>query len=418
MGYTEYQKKTIRRIVNNFLSGEESNADGKKTRTRMLDADEVGLGKTYIAEQRYKDGAATLQEFVDADTLSPYYVPALSDLALAYYNLNRKGDARRCYEKVVDYDPQSAAAMEAIRGIREIYVSEGRVDEYFAYAERRGLQSDMSAAARDSLSFAAAKNIYLNGDMNTAREKLANYLDSFQQGYNRTEALFYLSDCHINLEDKPSALETMEELLAQGLNQYTERVLGVYADMSYDMKQFAKSAEAYRSLYDVAHEKDKRERASEGYVDAASMTGDSATIKRMYEDVEDMADATDWARRYAKLVMADVLHEEGSAQSLELYASLAENPMTEEGAEAYYRVVEAAYIAGDYERAQQLVFDMGQCGSTYWQAHIFILLGDTFVMTNNTFQARATYQSIVDGYSPKDDGVVAEAKERISKLTK
>ena len=92
--------------------------------------------------------------------------------------------------------------------------------------------------------------------------------------------------------------------------------------------------------------------------------------------------------------------------------------MTEEGAEAYYRVVEAAYIAGDYERAQQLVFDMGQCGSTYWQAHIFILLGDTFVMTNNTFQARATYQSIVDGYSPKDDGVVAEAKERISKLTK
>jgi hypothetical protein len=39
-------------------------------------------------------------------------------------------------------------------------------------------------------------------------------------------------------------------------------------------------------------------------------------------------------------------------------------------------------------------------------------------MTNNTFQARATYQSIVDGYSPKDDGVVAEAKERISKLPK
>ena len=131
-----------------------------------------------------------------------------------------------------------------------------------------------------------------------------------------------------------------------------------------------------------------------------------------------MSDATDWARRYAKLVMADVMHEEGNPMSLELYASLAENPMTEEGAEAYYRMVEAAYIDGDYERAQQMVYDMEGCGSTYWQAHIFILLGDTFVMTNNTFQARATYQSIVDGYSPKDDGVVAEAKERIAKLPK
>lgn len=376
------------------------------------------LGRTHIAAERYAQGVETLQDFVDSDSSSPYYVSAMSDLALAYYNLGRKNEAIACYEKVVEYDPQSASALEAIRSLRDIYVKEDRIDDYFAYAERSGVQSDMSTAARDSLTFAAAKNVYLAGDMGEARTKLTNYLRSFEKGYNRTEALFYLSDCHINLEDKPSALETMEELLAQGLNQYTERVLGVYADMSYDMKQFAKSAEAYRSLYDVAHEKDKRARASEGYVDAASMTGDSATIKRMYEDVEDMADATDWARRYAKLVMADVLHEEGSAQSLELYASLAENPMTEEGAEAYYRVVEAAYIAGDYERAQQLVFDMGQCGSTYWQAHIFILLGDTFVMTNNTFQARATYQSIVDGYSPKDDGVVAEAKERISKLTK
>ena len=32
--------------------------------------------------------------------------------------------------------------------------------------------------------------------------------------------------------------------------------------------------------------------------------------------------------------------------------------------------------------------------------------------------ARATYQSIVDGYSPADDGIVAEAKARIEKLKK
>ena len=376
------------------------------------------LGRTHIAAERYLQGAETLQDFVDSHNSSPYYVSAMSDLALAYYNLNRKDDAIACYEKVVEYDPQSASALEAIRSLRDIYVKEDRIDDYFAYAERSGVQSDMSTAARDSLTFAAAKNVYLAGDMGEARSKLTNYLRSFEKGYNRTEALFYLSDCHVSLNDNVSAMETMEELLAQGLNQYTERVLGVYADMSYDMKQYAKSAEAYRSLYDVAHEKDKRARASEGYVDATSMTEDNAAIKRMYEDIADMPDATDWARRYAKLVMADVLHDEGNAQSLELYKSLAENPMTEEGAEAYYRVVEAAYIAGDYERAQQLVYDMGQCGSTYWQGHIFILLGDTFVMTNNTFQARATYQSIVDGYSPKDDGVVAEAKERISKLPK
>ena len=78
--------------------------------------------------------------------------------------------------------------MEAIRGIREIYLSEGRIDEYLAYAERNGVQSDMSAAARDSLTFASAKNVYLNGDMKEASRKLSGYVDSFPNGYNRTEA--------------------------------------------------------------------------------------------------------------------------------------------------------------------------------------------------------------------------------------
>ena len=38
------------------------------------------------------------------------------------------------------------------------------------------------------------------------------------------------------------------------------------------------------------------------------------------------------------------------------------------------------------------------------------------VKQGNNFQARATYQSIVDGYTPADDGIVAEAKARIKNL--
>lgn len=376
------------------------------------------LGRSYIVDERYAEGAKTLQEFVDSDSTSPYYVNAMSDLALAYYNLGNKQGAIACYERVVEYDSQSAMALEAVRSLRDIYVKDDRVDEYFAYAERCGVQSDLSTAARDSLTFVAAKNVYLSGDMGEARTKLTNYLNSFDKGYNRTEALFYLSDCHVHHKDNASALNTMEELLAQGRNQYTERVLSVYARMAYDEKMYDKSAVAYRSLYDEAHDKSVRAEASEGYVDAASHTKDGEVIKCMYEDIQQMDDATKWARRHSKLVMADVLREQGSGDALALYEQLAGDPMTEEGAEAYYRVVEARYMSAKYEEAQQMVFDMGQCGSLYWQAKVFILLGDTFVKTNNMFQARATYQSIVDGYSPKDDGIVEEAKLRIQRLPK
>ena len=41
-----------------------------------------------------------------------------------------------------------------------------------------------------------------------------------------------------------------------------------------------------------------------------------------------------------------------------------------------------------------------------------------YVSRGDLFQARATYQSIVDGYSASDDGIVEIAKERIAGLDK
>lgn len=409
-----------------MVDGIESKTKSKIERLKTIIAEGEGdytddawyeLGRTYINLERYADGAETLQEFINSDTSSPFYVAALSDLGLAYYNLDKKDDARRCYEEVVAFDPQSSSALEAMRNIREIYVAEGKIDEYFAYAERSGVQSDMSAAARDSLTFASAKSVYLEGNVEEASKKLKNYLDIFPKGYNRSEALFYMSDCYIQTADNAAAIKTMSELLKQGNTQYTERVLSVIAPMCYEQKMYEESAAYYRRLYDAASKENLRQQASEGYVDATMRYGDAAAIKAMADDVMSMADATPWALRFSALQKANILREEGSgAEAAKLYAKLSEERKSAEGAEAYYWLIKQSYDAGDYAAAEQMVYDFGESGSMYWQAKAFILLGDVLVKQDNKFQARATYQSIVDGYSPKDDGIVKEAQQRIKAL--
>ena len=424
-----YEPRHYARYQLALIDGIENRVSSKIERLSDIVSDGTGdyvddawyeLGRTYITSERYSEGAATLQQFVDLnDTVSPFYVTALSDLALAYYNLERRDDARRCYEAVVDFDAQSPAAMEAMRGIREIYIDEDRLDEYFAYAERSGVQSDMTAAMRDSLTFAAARRSYLDGDYDNARHKFVNYLNSFERGYNRTEALFYLSDCYVEAEEHDEALETMEELLAQGYTQYTERVLGVYARMTYDLSRFESSADAYLELYQVAHDASRRRSASEGYVDATLALGNAERIKRMAQNVSTMDDATEWARTRSMLAHANVLAEEGNdAEAKPLYEVLATNRATVEGAEAYYHLLKYKYDSGAYAEAEQMIYDMGDCGSLYWQAKMFLLLGDVMVATGNTFQARATYQSIVDGYTRSDDGILDEARERIEALAR
>ena len=89
-----------------------------------------------------------------------------------------------------------------------------------------------------------------------------------------------------------------------------------------------------------------------------------------------------------------------------------------EGAEARYRVIYAEYQAKHFEKAEKMVYEFSDSNTpqNYWLAKAFILLGDIYFDKGDSFQARATYQSIVDGYSPADDGVVEEAKSRIAKL--
>ena len=377
------------------------------------------LGRTYLSSHQYRDCATTLQNFVEADTTSPYYVSALSDLALAYYNLDYKDDARRYYEKVVEYDPQSSAAMSAVRSIREIYIADGNVDAYLSYAERSGVQSDLSIATRDSLSFAAAKVLYLNGDTENAKNRFNDYITSFEKGFNRTEALFYLSDCYVQLDNRPMAMKNMESLLELGHTQYRERVLDVYARMSFDEKEYAKSAGAYLELYNIAHDLKQRQFASEGYINASLHYLTGGKLKQAADEVLKMNDATDWATRQAMLAKANVLREDNNMiEAIGLYKKLAENTMTVEGAEAYYRLVENDYNNGDYAVAENRVYALDKCVSEYWHAKIFIVLGDVLVKTNNLFQARATYQSVVDGYSVSNDGVVAQAKQRIASIGK
>ena len=90
---------------------------------------------------------------------------------------------------------------------------------------------------------------------------------------------------------------------------------------------------------------------------------------------------------------------------------------TKEGSEAAYYVIESTFESGDMDKTEAAVFAFSDREpQAYWLARAFILLGDVYVRKGDTFQARATWQSVADGYSPADDGIVEEAKARIAKL--
>lgn len=383
-------------------------------------ADEASyeLGRSYIAQEKYAEGAAQLERFVAAYPASPRRTQAYSDLGLAYLNLGDKQKSLAYYDKVVGVAPQSSEAKGAMQSIREIYVSQGDVDAYFDYAAKAGLESDLTAVSRDSLSFAAARKLYLDGQQEAAAKSLRSYVTSYPKGYYMTDALYYLSDCYLRTGERENAIETLTALADQGTTQYTVAVLEKLSEMTFADKRWDEAASAYRRLYDAAPTRTGREDAMTGYVRATVAGGDAGKIAAMAEDVCARDDAGEVALREAKYAWAGQLRAAGDGSgAVKLYKELAREVRTREGSEAAYYVIESLYESGDMDRTEKEVFAFSEREpQAYWLAKAFILLGDVYVRKGDNFQARATWQSVADGYSPADDGIVDQAKARIAKL--
>ena len=307
----------------------------------------------------------------------------------------------------------------AMQGIREIYVSDGKVDDYFDYAASRwAMESDLTAMSRDSLSFAAAQKLYLAGQTDAAAKSLRSYVRSYPKGYYLNDALYFLSDCYLRTGQRGDAIETLTELAGQGTNQYSVTVLEKLSELTYEDKRYDEAAAAFRKLYDVTTTVAGREDAMTGYVRATLSGGDASKIEAMAADVAAHPDAGAVALRESKFAWAELLRQQDRrADAVKLYRELAADVRSKEGSAAAYYVLEDTFERAIWTRPRRRYSPIPNGKpQAYWLAKAFILLGDVYVRKGDNFQARATYQSVADGYSPADDGIVDEAKERIAKL--
>ncbi len=377
------------------------------------------LGRTYIAGERYAEGARVLERFTVDHPRSPLHARALSGLGLAYLNLGDRERSLRCYERAVAAAPHSAEAKGAMEGIRDIYVSQGDVGAYFDYAAKTGLETDVSAVARDSLTFAAARQLYLDGRHAEAARALSGYAADYPKGYYMTDALYYLGDSYLRLNERAKALDALRALCGRGTHAYTAVALERLAEMTAADGLHDEAAGAYRRLYDAVQEPAKRERAATGYVRATLAAGDSARVAPLAAEVAALPDAGAAAVREAQFALAEQLRRSGDTKgAMKIYRVLAGEVRSPEGAAAGYYTVKEVFDGGDMAKAEKAAFDYIDRATPHagWLARAYLLLGDIYAARGEAFQARATWQSVADGYSPADDGIVDEARRRIAGL--
>lgn len=406
--YAEFQRAMMYGYVNRATQKQRA-LEGIVAAGRSKYAGEAQfeLGEDYLAQDQFEQAARAMYRYTAAYPNGPHYLAALANMGLIAQNLGNNAEAVNYYKQVAEKAPNSPQAKDAMLALRSLYVSQNRVDEYFDFAARTGQESDLGAVQRDSLAFLAASG--------SGAPALEDYLRRYPKGAYRAEALYRVAEAST---DPATTMRHYSEVAAMHHNDYTIPALEKLADMAERMGDAAAAAEAFHRLTETPLTESAAERAMTGLLRNTVAVGDHAQSASLASEIAAKA-TTDELRQKANLAAGEALERLGNTSGAMLaYRAAATDPTTPDGARATLHVIEQLHAGGDNDGAEQLIMKFAERGAAHQTdlARAFLILGDIYVARGDKFQARATWQSIVDGYSNATDGIVSEAKQKINAL--
>ena len=380
------------------------------------------LGRAYVAASDNESAISVFRKLGSSTKDNTIIARSLIELGMISRNMSEYDNALDCYKKVIDLMPDTDYAADALSAIESIYQSEGRGDEFLDYAELIGATRDKTDAEKEQMYFNAAEQVFMTENYSKAISSLKSYLDRYPQGVNVAQTQSYLAECHRNLGQKELACDWYQKSLeTEPSGLCSENATLRLAGLSFELEHFKDAYSYYRSLLSIARLDANRHTARAGMMQSAFRGLD-------YQEAIACADAlkADKASSAAEKRQADYVCAKSSLslgerdKAYALFRSLSSEPSDAEGAEATYMLIQDAYDQGNYSTVQSMVhkFAADAPNQSYWLAKAFIVLGDSFAEQENYAQAKATFESIRDGYTPqgKSDGVLDNVNMRLEKL--
>lgn len=337
--------------------------------------------------------------------------------ALVYYNTKQDEKSMAAYKHIVQKYPNTSESHEALVQIKNISVSQNKVDDYLNYV--KGVpNADVSEAAEDSLSYEAAELVYTQGNCDLAIREFDKYMLKFTNAIFKINASYYKSDCLFKAKKYQEALPGYEYVITQPKTNITEKSLLNSAIINFRLKQYDRAYMQFETLETSAESKDNIMAAYSGQMRSAYKMGESTKAVTAAQKILSSTTTDKDILNEAHLITGKAYFEKkdyGSAKTeLSIVAKRTNSEMT---AESKYLLAAIEYNTANYKESTKLIFEIQKQVPSYdyWIAKGFILLGDNYLAQQDTFQAKETYKSIIANYAkdandPDDLKAIAQTK--------
>ncbi len=371
----------------------------RKFPTSLLVTDaNMEIANSHMADERFREALPYLSNVLKGETGNSLKPQAYLKMGIAYYNLNNNTEALRQYKTLVEQYPNSQEANDALENVKSIYIDEGKPGEYAEFMRRAG--RPISIDTEDSLTYYAAESQYQQGNVNAALSGFNKYLERFPEGAYSLAADFYSAEIYNSKRDWNNALRGYESVAVDAPNEFAERAVLAAARINFfEVKKYEKAETYYAQLKQLTGNQENRLEAMRGLLRSQYQ------LQKWNEAVENARElsaakgssADD--KSLANMAIAKSFQLEGKYDlAIANYKSVVTLNKAALAAEARYEIANSWLALNRLADAEKAAFEtINKSGSyDYWVTRSYILLGDLYFRQKDYFNAKATFQSIVD----------------------
>jgi tetratricopeptide (TPR) repeat protein len=413
--YATYQKAMIAGVKNPAEKIRLLNSIARQyPSSNLVQEVNMEIALTYISDEKFREAIPYLTSIVNGkdNGLKPR---AYLKLGLAHYNSNNNKDALTNYEALINKYPQSTEADEALGIIRDIYVEEGRPNDYVALMQKNG--KTISVTEADSLNYSAAILRYNNGDCAAAITSFGKYLNQYPDGAYAIEASYLRSSCYQKNKDWSNALKGYEYVTNKGLNKYFEKASLEAARINYfELKDYTNAKKYFEMLRVNSVNQDNLLEALRGLVRSHYLLKDYTEANSAAKDLLTKKGISTDDKAIANLVLgkSQQIANDCNAAITSFKAAAAINKSSW-GAEARYEIANCYLTLNNLATAEKAAMAVIKETGSYdeWVTKAYILLGDIFMQQKDYFNAKATYESVAKNAAIA--ALKAEAQQKLEK---
>ncbi len=363
------------------------------------------LGNSYIKLSNDTEALEAFEEVVTNYRMSSLVSKSLLKQGLVYFNSNQNDQALDKYKKVVTTYPGTDEAKEAVANAKQIYVQQGRVDEYERFISNLDFVN-VTDEEIDNTMFESAEQFYLSNNLEKAIESLEKYQKRFPSGANALTANFFLADALNRTDQLEKAVPYYQFILDKDKNQYTEQSLLSVAYYYLDQENWVEAMEVLSRLEKEAETEQNILFARSNLMKGNYALGNFDLAEEYADKVMESPKLEPKILSDAKIIIARSAFKTGDfLKAQDAFKVVEESATGELKAEAIYYDAFFLNEEGNYKLSNVSVQKLASDFSPYryWGGKGLIVMAKNFYELEDAYQATYILESVIQKFSEYED---------------